>query len=84
MLGVRRKTMESIKSKTTKKYEPQCPYCGVSYSHSSDCKRNALEVLLSDAMDCLNGETPEDISKAEAKRRTVSRIQLWLRYGEVG
>lgn len=71
------------KTETTKPYESQCPYCGVSYSHSLDCKKAKIETLLSDAMDCLRGETPEDISKAEATRQIIDRIQRWLRFGEI-
>lgn len=70
-------------SKTNRPYKSQCPYCGVSYSHSVDCKRHKLETLMSDAMDCLKGETPEDISRADAKKQIIDRIQLWLRYGEI-
>ena len=63
--------------------ERQCVYCGVSYSHSLDCKRLKIETLLSDAMDCLRGETPEDMSAADAKEMVINRIQKWLRYGEI-
>lgn len=70
-------------NEVTKKYEAQCAYCGMSYSHSLNCKLDKIEILLSDAMDCLKGETPEDISKAEAKRQIIDRIRLWLIFGEI-
>lgn len=37
--------------------------------------------LLGDALACLNGETPEDMSKAAARRLVMERIEMFLRYG---
>lgn len=45
---------------------------------------NEAKKLLSDALDCLIGETPEDMSKKQAKDLIIARITRFLRYGTYG
>ncbi len=40
---------------------------------------NSVYAALCQAQDCINGETPEDITVAEAKEETISKLREAMR-----